>query len=76
MMFTTKCAIQNIRNVAIVGSGLMGSGIAQVSASSGLNVVLSDVKQDSLDKAMKSINKSLTRIAKKQNGSDKVEKID
>ncbi|PIC39015.1 hypothetical protein B9Z55_010840 [Caenorhabditis nigoni] len=74
-MFTTKCAMQNIRNVAIVGSGLMGSGIAQVSASSGLNVILTDVKQDSIDNAMKSIHKSLTRISKKQSGSDK-EKAD
>ncbi|CAP29604.1 LOW QUALITY PROTEIN: Protein CBG10094, partial [Caenorhabditis briggsae] len=73
-MFTTKCAMQNIRNVAVVGSG-HGSGIAQVSASSGLNVILTDVKQDSIDNAMKSIHKSLTRISKKQSGSDK-EKAD
>ncbi|CAI2348416.1 unnamed protein product [Caenorhabditis sp. 36 PRJEB53466] len=68
MMFTAKRSMQNIRNVAVVGSGIMGSGIAQVSASSGFNVTLTDTRKESLDGAMKSINKSLTRIAKKQTG--------
>uniref|UniRef100_A0A8R1DN25 TYR_PHOSPHATASE_2 domain-containing protein n=1 Tax=Caenorhabditis japonica TaxID=281687 RepID=A0A8R1DN25_CAEJA len=71
-MFTAKRSMQNIRNVAIVGSGLMGSGIAQISASSGFNVTLIDVKKEVLERAMKSINSSLKRVAKKQSGGGAV----
>lgn len=71
MMFTAKCAMQNIRNVAIVGSGQMGSGIAQVTASSGFNVMLADVNKKALDRAMKAISQSVTHLSKKQKGTDK-----
>ena len=43
-------------NVAIIGSGTMGSGIAQVAAEKGLEVVLYDMKREQLDKALKTIN--------------------
>ncbi|CAB3402387.1 unnamed protein product [Caenorhabditis bovis] len=56
----------NISNIAIIGAGQMGSGIAQVSAASGFNVTLVDVDKDSLTNAMSTIGKSLSRIAKKQ----------
>lgn len=64
--------MQNIRNVAIVGSGQMGSGIAQVTASSGFNVMLADVNKKALDRAMKAISQSVTHLSKKQKGTDKV----
>ncbi len=44
-----------INKVFIVGSGLMGSGIAQVCAQAGLQATLSDVSQEQLDKAVKNI---------------------
>lgn len=54
-----------IQNVSIIGSGLMGAGIAQVAASTGHNVVLNDLDALALDKAHKSIETSLGRVAKK-----------
>ena len=54
-----------IQNVSIIGSGLMGAGIAQVAASTGHNVILNDLDQGALDKAQKSIEMSLGRVAKK-----------
>jgi 3-hydroxybutyryl-CoA dehydrogenase len=51
--------------VGVVGSGTMGSGIAQVFAQSGYRVYMSDVRQDYLDRAMKSIEKSLDRFVQK-----------
>ena len=54
-----------IQNVSVIGSGLMGAGIAQVAASTGHNVVLNDLNDQALDKAHKSIEKSLGRVAKK-----------
>jgi 3-hydroxybutyryl-CoA dehydrogenase len=51
--------------VGVVGSGTMGSGIAQVFAQAGYLVHLADVRQDLLDRAMKAIEKSLDRFVQK-----------
>ncbi|WHY57680.1 3-hydroxyacyl-CoA dehydrogenase [Peribacillus simplex] len=45
-----------IRNLVIVGSGVMGRGIAYVGATGGFNVVLVDVNQDALESARKEID--------------------
>lgn len=55
-----------IKNVTIIGGGLMGAGIAQVAASTGHNVVLVDQTDDILRKSKASIEKSLQRVAKKK----------
>ncbi len=51
--------------VGVVGSGTMGSGIAQVFAQSGYLVHLADVRQELLDRAIKTIEKSLDRFVQK-----------
>ena len=51
--------------VGVVGSGTMGSGIAQVFAQAGYLVHLADVRQDLLDRAVKAIEKSLDRFVQK-----------
>lgn len=55
----------DIRTVGVVGSGLMGSGISQVAAQSGFNVILYDIDQKALDKGLSSIHSSLDRLVKK-----------
>lgn len=55
-----------IKNITVLGSGIMGHGIAQVSAMSGYNVVLRDVEQQFLDKAMEKIKWSLDKLVSKQ----------
>ncbi len=50
-----------IQSVGIVGAGQMGNGIAHVFALSGYDVVLNDISQDSLDKALATITKNLDR---------------
>lgn len=50
-----------IETVGIVGAGQMGNGIAHVFALAGYNVLLNDIAQDSLDKAMATIEKNLDR---------------
>lgn len=52
-------------NVGIIGSGTMGSGIAQVAATANCKVKLYDTKQDALDKAKASLNKILDRLVEK-----------
>jgi 3-hydroxybutyryl-CoA dehydrogenase len=53
------------QQVGVIGAGLMGSGIAQVSAVAGLDVVLRDVTDAALDRARSGIEKSLARFAEK-----------
>ncbi|XP_050347607.1 hydroxyacyl-coenzyme A dehydrogenase, mitochondrial-like [Nymphalis io] len=64
--FSSSSAVQSaIKNVTVIGGGLMGSGIAQVSAQAGQNVILVDVSSDVLAKSQKSIGNNLGRVAKK-----------
>lgn len=55
-----------IKNVAVLGSGIMGAGIAQVAAQAGLNVKMRDIEDKFLEKGMETIKKSLGRIVKKE----------
>jgi 3-hydroxybutyryl-CoA dehydrogenase len=52
--------------VAVVGSGTMGNGIAQVFAQRGHSVILRDLDQTILDRARKQIEKNLTRLIEKE----------
>jgi 3-hydroxybutyryl-CoA dehydrogenase len=53
------------RQIAVIGSGTMGSGIAQVFAQSGFSVTLHDVSQPALDRARAGIDKSLAKFVEK-----------
>jgi 3-hydroxybutyryl-CoA dehydrogenase len=53
------------RPVAVIGAGTMGNGIAHVFAQQGSQVVLVDLAQDMLDRAMATIGKNLDRQLKK-----------
>src|SRR5438552_22002 len=55
----------DIKNVGVLGCGLMGSGIAQVSATAGFDVTVLEVEQKFLDKGFAGIEKSLARFAEK-----------
>ena len=50
-----------IRTVGVVGAGQMGNGIAHVFALAGYEVLLNDIAQDSLDRAVATIDKNLDR---------------
>lgn len=52
-------------NIGIIGSGTMGSGIAQVAATAGCKVKLYDTNQAALDKAKASLEKILSRLIEK-----------
>jgi 3-hydroxybutyryl-CoA dehydrogenase len=55
----------DIEKIGIAGGGLMGHGIAQVAAQAGYQVVLKEVDQERLDKAVGSIEKQLGRAVEK-----------
>jgi 3-hydroxybutyryl-CoA dehydrogenase len=54
-----------INKVFVIGAGTMGNGIAQVSAQAGYDVVMSDIKDEFIQKGMATIEKSLDRSVKK-----------
>lgn len=54
------------QQVTVVGAGLMGSGIAQVSAVAGHRVTLRDVDDAALARAMSAVRSSLNRLVSKQ----------
>jgi 3-hydroxybutyryl-CoA dehydrogenase len=53
------------RHIGVIGSGTMGSGIAQVFAQSGFSVTLQDVSAAALDRARRGIDKSLAKFVEK-----------
>lgn len=55
----------NIKKVAVIGAGVMGSGIAQVFAMAGFDVVIYDIKTMACERAIKSVKKSLDKFLKK-----------
>ncbi len=55
----------DIEKVGVAGGGLMGHGIAQVAATAGYQVVLKEVDQERLDKAVGKIEKQLARSVEK-----------
>ncbi len=58
--------VDDIKRIAVVGSGTMGNGITQVCAATGYDVDMIDVKQEFLDRAIKTITKSFDRLIKKE----------
>ena len=68
-MTNQKSKISNqqsqIKIIGVIGSGTMGSGIAQVAATAGCMVNLYDTNQMALDKAKASLEKILNRLIEK-----------
>jgi len=54
-----------IKKIGVLGAGLMGSGIAQVAATSGYEVTLVEVSDELVSKGISSIEKSLAKFAEK-----------
>lgn len=58
-------SINDVKRVAVIGSGAMGHGIAQVCAQNGLDVTMIDIKQEFLDNALSKVKESLDILASK-----------
>jgi 3-hydroxybutyryl-CoA dehydrogenase len=55
-----------IGHIAVIGAGVMGSGIAQVSASACYEVLLHDIREEALETALETVCKSLAKLAAKR----------
>ncbi len=66
-----------MKNVAVIGAGTMGNGIAHTFAQSGFNVQLIDISEASLKKGIDTISKNLDRMVAKEKitEADKVETL-
>lgn len=63
-----------IKNVAVIGAGTMGNGIAHVFAQFGYTVSLIDISEESLQKGIKTIEKNLDRMVSKEKISEQDKK--
>jgi enoyl-CoA hydratase / 3-hydroxyacyl-CoA dehydrogenase len=57
--------IDDIKNIAVLGAGDMGHGIAEVALMAGYKVYLRDIKQEFVDKGVARINQSLEKLVSK-----------
>ncbi len=64
-----------IKKIGVVGAGTMGTGIAQVAASSGFEVVLTDVADDLIQRSLKTVDKSLAKLSEKGKIEEDKDKI-
>lgn len=62
----------DIKNIAVIGAGTMGNGIAHVFAQNGFKVNIVDVSQPQLDKAISTISKNLDRQIAKNSISEEI----
>lgn len=70
-LFSTSAAgSKDVRHVTVIGAGLMGSGIAQVSAQANYKVTMVDTTEGALEKGKSMIALSLKRVARKKFGED------
>jgi 3-hydroxybutyryl-CoA dehydrogenase len=65
----------SIKTIGVIGAGSMGSGIAQVAACAGFQVILSDIQEDYLTRSLGVIRKSMEKLSSKGKLTDTVETI-
>ena len=54
-----------IKTIGVVGAGTMGSGIAQVAAQAGFDVIMTDIEDKFVQNGLKNIDKFLQRAWKR-----------
>ena len=54
-----------IKTFGVIGAGQMGNGIAQVAAMSGLDVIMSDIKEEFVERGIATITKIMSRSVDK-----------
>jgi enoyl-CoA hydratase / 3-hydroxyacyl-CoA dehydrogenase len=62
--------MSEIKKITVLGSGIMGHGIAQISAMAGFEVALRDIKHEFLNNAMNKIKWSLNKLVEKKTLSE------
>ena len=55
----------DIKKIGVIGAGTMGTGITQVAATAGFDVLLHDVEDNFLQKSLARLDKSLSKLIEK-----------
>lgn len=66
LIFPAFTKIYNMKNIAVIGAGTMGNGIAHTFAQSGFKVNLIDISKESLQRGVDTISKNLDRMVAKE----------
>ena len=68
----------SIKKIGVIWAGQMGSGISHVAAVAGIDVVMSDISQEQIDKAVSTIDKNLERQVQREKitAADKQDALD
>ncbi len=61
-----------MKNIAVIGAGTMGNGIAHVFAQNGYQVNLIDISQNAIDRGLETITKNLMRLLSKERISEEI----
>ena len=64
-----------MKNIAVIGSGTMGNGIAHVFAQNGFRVNLIDISQKALDKGVATVSKNLDRMVVREKITEAIKKV-
>ena len=67
--------MKDVRTLGIVGSGQMGGGIGQVAAQAGISVILYDVTQPIVNRALDNIHKSMVRLTERGKLSEDEQRV-
>ncbi|WP_371380471.1 3-hydroxybutyryl-CoA dehydrogenase [Sporomusa aerivorans] len=54
-----------VKKLLVIGAGQMGSGIAQVAAAAGIEVIIQDIKKEFIDRGLKGIEKNFAKLVEK-----------
>jgi 3-hydroxybutyryl-CoA dehydrogenase len=60
-----ECVSMSVSTIGVIGAGVMGSGIAQIAATKGINVVLLDINEKAVKKGIDAVESRLSRIITK-----------
>ncbi|NVM30001.1 MAG: 3-hydroxyacyl-CoA dehydrogenase family protein [Candidatus Helarchaeota archaeon] len=69
-------ALENVKNIVIIGAGLMGHNVAQIALMTGYNVVLVDIKQEFIDNGIAMIEQGLKKLETKGKLGEGVTAVD
>src|SRR5271157_5052667 len=62
-----ECTSMSVSTIGVIGAGVMGSGIAQVAATKGINVILLDVNEKTVKTGLDAVESRLNRVVTKGN---------
>src|SRR5271165_6942258 len=64
-MMRSECTSMSVSTIGVIGAGVMGSGIAQVAATKGINVILLDANEKAVKTGIDAVESRLSGVVTK-----------